>query len=113
MVFFSAFDAIAGIAVGVLTRYANSLAGDEKDAVIGAVDFLFQDSKFVGGSNYSVLAGFGQLSWVVLVFAATVALWRTGASRLVVGATLLSFLFATHAGYPAAVGMIALFVAGF
>ena len=111
MVFFSAFDAIAGIAVGVLTRYANSLAGDEKDAVIGAVDFLFQDSKFVGGSNYSVLAGFGQLSWVVLVFAATVALWRTGASRLVVGATLLSFLFATHAGYSAAVGMIALFVA--
>ena len=79
--------------------------------MIGAVDFLFQDSKFVGGSNYSVLAGFGQLSWVVLVFAATVALWRTGASRLVVGATLLSFLFATHAGYPAAVGMIALFVA--
>ena len=111
MVFFSAFDAIAGIAVGVLTRYANSLAGDERDAVIGAIDFLFQDSKFVGGSNYSVLAGFGQLSWVVLVLAATVALWRTGASRLIVGATLLSFLFATHAGYPAAVGMIALFVA--
>ncbi len=111
MVFFSAFDAIAGIAVGVLTRYANSLAGEEQDAVIGAINFLFQDSKFVGGSNYSVLAGFGQLSWVVLVFAATVALWRAGASRLVVGATLLSFLFATHAGYPAAVGMIALFVA--
>ena len=111
MVYFSAFDAIAGIAVGVLTRYANGLAGEEQDAVIGAIDFLFQDSKFVGGSNYSVLAGFGQLSWVVLVFAATVAVWRVGASRLVVGATLLSFLFATHAGYPAAVGMIALFVA--
>jgi hypothetical protein len=67
MVFFSAFDAIAGIAVGVLTRYANSLAGNEQEAVIGAIDFLFQDSKFVGGNNYSVLAGFGQVSWVVLV----------------------------------------------
>ena len=32
MVFFSAFAAIAGIAVGVLTRYANSLAGTEQDA---------------------------------------------------------------------------------
>lgn len=111
MVFFSAFDAIAGIAVGVLTRYANSLAANEQEAVVGAIDFLFQDSKFVGGSNYSVLAGLGQLSWVVLVFAAAVALWRAGASRLVVGATLLSFLFATHAGYMAAVGMVALFVA--
>jgi hypothetical protein len=111
MVFFSAFDAIAGIAVGVLTRYANSLAGNEQEAVIGAIDFLFQDSKFVGGNNYSVLAGFGQVSWVVLVLAATVALWRAGASRLVVGATLISFLFATHAGYMAAVGLVALFVA--
>jgi hypothetical protein len=111
MVFFSAFDAIAGIAVGVLTRYANSLAGEEREAVVGAIDFLFQDSKFVGGNNYSVLAGLGQLSWVVLVLAATVALWRAGASRLIVGATLLSFLFATHAGYMAAVGLIALFVA--
>ena len=111
MVFFSAFDAIAGIAVGVLTRYANSLAGNDQEAVVGAIDFLFQDSKFVGGNNYSVLAGFGQFSWVVLVIAATVALWRAGASRLIVGATLLSFLFATHAGYMAAVGMIALFVA--
>jgi hypothetical protein len=111
MVFFSAFDAIAGIAVGVLTRHANSLAGEEQEAVIGAIDFLFQDSQLVGGNNYSVLAGLGQVSWVVLVLAATVALWRAGASRLVVGATLLSFLFATHAGYMAAVGLVALFVA--
>jgi hypothetical protein len=111
MVFFSAFDAIAGIAVGVLTRYANSLAGEQREAVIGAIDFLFQDSKFAGGNNFSLLAALGQLSWVVLVLAATVALWRAGASRLIVLAMLLSFLFATHAGYTAAVGLIALFVA--
>ena len=111
MVFFSAFDAIAGIAVGVLTRYANALAGEERQSVIGAIDFLFQDSKFAGGNNFSLLGDLGQFSWVVLVFAATVALWRAGASRLIVGATLLSFLFATHAGYMAAVGLVALFVA--
>jgi hypothetical protein len=40
-----------------------------------------------------------------------VALWRAGVSRLIVGATLLSVLFAAHAGYPAAVGLVALFVA--
>jgi hypothetical protein len=111
MVFFSAFDAIAGIAVGVLTRHANSLAGEEQEAVVGAIDFLFQDSQFAGGNNFSVLGNLGQFSWVVLVLAATVALWRSGASRLIVGATLLSVLFATHGGYAAAVGLVALFVA--
>ena len=111
MVFFSAFDAIAGIAVGVLTRYANSLAGEEQEAVIGAIDFLFQDSRFAGGNNFSLLGDLGQFSWVVLVLAATVALWRAGAARLIVLATLVSVLFATHAGYMAAVGLIALFVA--
>jgi hypothetical protein len=111
MVFFSAFDAIAGIAVGVLTRHANSLAGEEREAVVGAIDFLFQESRLAGGDNYSVLGNLGQFSWVILVVAATVALWRAGASRLIVGATLLSVLFAAHAGYPAAVGLVALFVA--
>jgi hypothetical protein len=110
-VFFSAFDAIAGIAVGVLTRHANALAGEERDAVVGAIDFLFQDSQLAGGNNFSVLGNLGQFSWVVLVIAATVALWRAGASRLVVGATVLSVLFATHAGYMAAVGLVALFMA--
>jgi hypothetical protein len=110
-VFFSAFDAIAGIAVGVLTRHANALAGEERDAVVGAIDFLFQDSQLAGGNNFSVLGNLGQFSWVILVIAATVALWRAGASRLVVGATVLTVLFATHAGYMAAVGLIALFVA--
>ena len=111
MVFFSAFDAIAGIAVGVLTRHANSLAGEERDAVVGAIDFLFRESRLAGGDNYSVLGILGQFSWVALVLAAIVALRRAGLSRLIVGATLLSLLFAAHAGYPAAVGLIALFVA--
>jgi hypothetical protein len=111
VVFFSAFDAIAGIAVGVLTRYANSLAGEEQEAVVGAIDFLFGDSRLAGGDNFSVLGSLGQFTWVVLALAATVALWRAGVSRLIVGAALLSGLFATHNGYAAAVGLVALFLA--
>ena len=111
MVFFTAFDAIAGIATGVLTRHANSLAGEEREAVVRAIDFLFQDSQLVGGNNFSVLGNLGQTTWVVLAIAATVALWRAGVSRLIAGATLLSVLFATHNGYAAAVGLVALFVA--
>jgi hypothetical protein len=95
----------------VLTRHANSLAGEEREAVVGAIDFLFQDSRLAGGDNFSVLGNLGQFSWVVLVIAATVALWKAGFSRLIVGATLLSVLFSAHAGYPAAVGLVALFIA--
>jgi hypothetical protein len=111
MVFFSAFDAIAGIATGVLARHANSLAGEEREGVVRAINFLFDDSQLVGGSNFSILANLGQDTWIALAIAATLALWRAGASRLVVGATLLSVLFATHGGYLAAVGLVALFVA--
>lgn len=110
MVFFSAFDAVAGIATGVLTRHANSLAGEERAGVGDTVDFLFHDSQLAGG-EFSVLGNIGQGSWIVLIIAATVALWRAGAARLLVGATLISILFGTHSGYAAAAGLIALFIA--
>jgi hypothetical protein len=107
MVFFSAFDAVAGIATGVLTRHANSLAGSEKEGVVAAIDFLWDDSRLTGG--FSVLGILGQGSWIVLAIAATVALYRAGFRRLLVGATLVSVLFAGHAGPIAAVGLVAFF----
>jgi hypothetical protein len=110
MVFFGAFDAVAGIATGVLTRHANSLAGDDREGVVAAIDFLWADSQLAGG-GFSVLGNLGHFSWVIVAVAATVALYRAGASRWVVGATFLSVLFATHSGLGAAVGLVLLFVA--
>jgi hypothetical protein len=110
MVFFSAFDAVAGIATGVLTRHVNSLAGEEQESVGRAINFLFHDSQLAGG-EFSVLGNIGHGAWVVLAIAAALALWRAGLSRLVAGATLLSVLFASHSGVAAAVGLVALFVA--
>ena len=110
MVFFSAFDAIAGIATGVLTRHANSLASDDREGVVAAIEFLWDDSRLAGG-GFSVLGNVGHLSWVIVAVAATVALWRAGVSRVVVGATFVSVLFASHSGVGAAVGLVALFVA--
>jgi hypothetical protein len=75
-----------------------------------AIDFLFHDSQLAGG-QFSVLGNIGHGAWVVLAIAAAVALWQAGFSRLVVGATLLSVLFASHSGAGAAVGLGALFVA--
>ena len=111
MVFFSAFDAIAGLASGVLVRHANSLAGEERENVGAAIDFMFHDSQLVAGGTISVLAGLGQGTWIIVAVAAAVALHRAGVPRLIVGATLVSVLFMLHAGFPAAVGLVALFVA--
>ncbi len=111
MVFFSAFDAVAGLASGVLVRHATSLAGEERENVNAAIDFMFHDSQFAAGSKLSVLAVLGQGTWIIVAIAATVALDRAGVSRLIVGATLLSVLFALHAGFPAAIGLVSLFLA--
>ena len=110
MVFFSAFDAIAGISTGVLARHAHSLTGDDQAGAIGAIDFLFNESQLAGG-GFSALGNIGHFSWVVVAIAATVALYRAGSSRLAVGAMLVSVLFAAHAGPPVAAGLVGLFVA--
>jgi hypothetical protein len=110
MVFFSAFDAVAGIATGVLTRHANSLTGEARAGVVAAIEFLWNDSRLAGG-GFSVLGDLGQGSWIVVAIAATVALYRARVSRVIVGATLVSVFFAAHSGPPAAIGLVGLFVA--
>jgi hypothetical protein len=110
LVFFSAFDAVAGIATGVLTRHANSLTGEEQEGVVAAVDFLWADSLLANG-GFSILGNLGHFPWVAFAIAATVAVYRARAGRVVVAATFLSVLFASHSGLGAAIGLIALFVA--
>lgn len=111
LVFFSAFDAIAGIATGVLSRHANSLAGEEREGVVDAIDYLFDDSVLAGG-GFSVLGNLGQGSWMVVAIAAAVALHKAHAPRAAVIAMSLSVLFAAHGGIVAALGLVALLVAG-
>ena len=110
LVFFSAFDAIAGIATGVLSRHANSLAGEEREGVANAIDFLFDDSQLVGG-GFSVLGNLGHGSWMVVAIAGAVALHDARAPRAAVIAMSLSVLFAAHSGIGAAIGLLSLFVA--
>jgi hypothetical protein len=107
--FFSAFDAVAGIATGVLSRHANGLVGEEREGVIAAIDFLFDDSKLAGG-GFSVLGNLGHGSWMVVAVAGAIAFHKAGARRAVVG-MLLSVAFAAHSGVGAAIGLVSLFVA--
>jgi hypothetical protein len=108
-VFFSAYDSIQGVATGVLIRHANSLAGEEQAGVARAIDFLVEDSQLAGGvSAVWVVAA---ASWAVVAIGAAVALHKAGAGKAVVAAACLSIVFAVHVA-PAAIGLVALFVAG-
>ena len=95
---FSAFDAVAGIASGVLV--------EEGAADAGRV--LFEHG-LVGGAG-SVLGWLGQGIWPVVAIGAGLALRTAGAHRATFVAMFVSVLIAAHAG-PAAVGFAALAVA--
>ena len=108
-VFFSAYDSIQGIATGILTRYANDLAGAEQAAVARAIDFVVEDSQLAG--NISAIGLVAGASWLIVAIAAAVALHKAGAGKAVVVATCLSVVVAAHMA-PAAIGFVALFLAG-
>jgi hypothetical protein len=107
-VFFSAYDSIQGVATGVLIRYADGLAGEEQAAVARSLDFLVEDSLLAG--NYSALGLVAGGAWLAVAIAAAVALHQAGSGKAVVIAAALSTIVAAHTA-PAAIGMLALFVA--
>ena len=74
-VFFSAYDAAAGIATGFMLSGAQGLSADEQTAIYEtAIDMP-------GLSLIFVLSIVGTGAWVVAVIAAAIALRRAGASR--------------------------------
>ena len=107
-VFFSAYDAVQGIATGVLVRHADGLPDPEQDAVAGALDYLVHDSRLAG--DFSALQMVAGAAWLTVAFAAAVALHRANAGRAVVGCAVVSTVFAAHVT-PAAIGLLALFAA--
>jgi hypothetical protein len=108
-VFFSAYDSIQGVATGILTRHADGLAAEEQAGFAQAIDFLVNDSLLAG--NYSFIGFVAGASWFVVAIAAAVALHKARAGKAVVAAACLSIVVAAHTA-PAAIGFLALFVAG-
>ena len=74
-VFFSAYDAAAGIATGYALRSAQGLSAEGQAAVYEAVKDMPELSLIFG------LSIVGTLAWVVALIAAAKALRRAGASR--------------------------------
>jgi hypothetical protein len=105
LVFFSAYDALAGIGTGVLVRQAARAAGEEQAGFASAAEFLW-DSRLAGTASWwGVVA---TVAWPVAAVGAGIALRRAGARWSTTAATAASGLIALHGGYPAAIGFVSL-----
>jgi hypothetical protein len=80
LVFYTALDAITGIAGGMLIRGARSQPPALQEYVSSQVNQLFFDP-LVGGTTLSLVAVLGAGGWMIGVIAAAVALDRAGVDR--------------------------------
>jgi hypothetical protein len=111
LVFFSTFDAVAGLATGWLHHTANGQIGAEQAATLRAADELFNHNWLTG--NLSIAGSVTAIAWAVIAIAGAVALRRAGADRLTVGLMAASVLFVSHPVPTGTLGMLALFAAAF
>ncbi|MBE9167145.1 hypothetical protein IQ238_06230 [Pleurocapsales cyanobacterium LEGE 06147] len=109
IVFYTALDAIAGIATGILIRNASELPPDQQAIIARAVQALFFNP--IAGGYISVISIIGLFGWIIAVFAAAIALYRAGAPRLPVILLALSFIFGVHPRPTGPLGMAFFFVA--
>jgi hypothetical protein len=104
-VFFTAYDAIQGVANGLLVRYAGGLPEAEQLAVADALDYLVFDSRLAGDvSAIQMVAG---AAWLTVAIAGAIALHQARAGKAVVVLTAISVLFSAHMA-AAAIGLLAL-----
>ena len=99
-VFFSAYDAAAGIATGYALRAAQGLSAEGQEAVHQAVIDMPGLSLIFG------LSVVGSLAWVVATVAAAMALRRAGASRGPFVLLILAGVF-LMGGHPYPAGTLA------
>jgi hypothetical protein len=105
LVFFAAFDSVAGIASGLALHHAGSLSGDERAGAVSTAEYLL-DNRWAG--DMSALWSVAQVALVVAILGTATTLRRAGASRLTWIAGFVGVLTCMHAGPPAAVGLVAL-----
>ena len=104
-VFFTAYDAIQGVATGLLVRHAGGVPEAQQIAIADALDYLVLDSRLAGDiSAIQMVAG---AAWLTVAIAGAIALHRARAGTAVVALTAISVVFSAHMA-PAAIGLLAL-----
>lgn len=91
LVFYTAFDSLAGVGTGLLARKAEAIAGPERVIAVSLVQ-QFWDALLDPESPTMYVYLLGNLSWLVAVIAAAVALRGAGASRAAVALLVLAGL---------------------
>jgi hypothetical protein len=104
-VFFSAYDAVQGIATGLLVRHAQGVPSSQQDAIAEALDYLVLDSRLAGDiSAIQMVAG---AAWLTVAIGAAIALHQARAGAGIVALAAVSVVFSMHMA-PAAIGLFAL-----
>jgi hypothetical protein len=99
-VFFSAYDAAAGIATGYVLRNARGMPAESQAAVFKAAHDM------PGVSMIFVLSMVGTAAWVVAMVTAALALRRAGGSRITLVLLVMAGVFLL-AGHPFPFGTLA------
>lgn len=103
VVFYGAAEAIIGVAVGVLVRYANGRPEAERGPIAGAIQALWDDVLVA-----EVIATLGAVAWAVAALAAAVAMRRAGAPLAVSILLALATMVLLHAPPIGPVGLLCL-----
>ena len=102
VLFYGAWEAVAGLTVGALVQYTNGLPADERSIGSDAIESLY-DNAIVG--ELGLLGIVGSLAWITAVLAAAVALRGAGAP---LSAAVLLGLSAILANHPPPTGPVGL-----
>ena len=102
VVFYAAWEAVIGLAIGALVQHTNDAPARQRPAVADAIQSL-GENVIVGDSG--VVLAVGALSWIVAVIAAAVAYRNLGAPTLAWVLLGLSMLVVSH---PPPIGPIGL-----
>ena len=105
LVFFAAFDSVAGLATGLTIHHANSNSGAVREGAISTADYL------MSAANLSPVNAIGSTAMIFAIAGTAMALRRAGAHRSTWGLLLTGLLGTMHAGGAAAVGFGALALA--
>jgi hypothetical protein len=102
VLFYGAWEAVAGLAVGALVQYTNGLPARERPIGSDAIESV-NDNAIVG--DFGLLGSVGSLAWITAVIAAAVAVRRAGAP---LAAAVFLGLSAIVANHPPPTGPIGL-----
>ena len=105
LVFFAAFDAVAGIATGLALHHATTLDGAERAGAVSTLEYL-ADNRFA--SDFSPVWAIGQTALVVALVGLALTFRRAGATRATWIPAMVGVLAVNHMGPAAAIGFAAL-----